>query len=192
MAGPAGRRVEWYLEGNAGSMGWPGTGLQIHRSVVGGQEGKAEAEMRQLTLDTSTLGMESDARTAQVTGDLEPHTKAQLGGWRGNGLERIAHAMWLVICENMTHMGRVGDAHRITYQKPLRVTRISHFQEKHLEEVGEKRQPFYPISLPRKHTRILVLERVSCNETPSTLSSMSNQGVAVSERRGQGRGRRCP
>lgn len=46
---------------------------------------------------------------------------------------------------------------------------------------------FYPISLPFKHTGILVLERVSSKETPSTPSSMSNQGTAMGERKGQGR-----
>jgi hypothetical protein len=65
------------------------------------------------------------------------------GRMEGNGLERLAHAMWLVICENMTQVGRVDDAHRITYQKPPGVTRNSHFQEKHLEEVGEKCQSFF-------------------------------------------------
>lgn len=58
--------------------------------------------MRQLVLNTSLLGKESKARTAQVTGDLEPHTKACLGEWMENGLERVAPAVWLVISENMT------------------------------------------------------------------------------------------
>lgn len=63
-----------------------------------------------------------------------------------NGLESIAHAARLLICENMTQVDRVGDAHRITYQKPPGVTRISHFLEKRFEGVGEKSQSFF---LPR-------------------------------------------
>lgn len=78
MAGSAGRGVEQCRGGNTGFTDWP----CIHRSVVWGQEGKGEAEMRQLALNTSTLGMETEARAAQVTSDPEPHTKAWLGGWR--------------------------------------------------------------------------------------------------------------
>lgn len=59
-------------------------------NVVWGQEGKGEAEMRQVALDTSTLAMETEARTAQVSGGPKPRTKEWL---RGCGL-RVGKMAW--------------------------------------------------------------------------------------------------
>lgn len=54
--------------------------LRIRVSLIWGMKVGVKTEMKQLALETSTLGMGTEVRTKQVTCGLRPQTKAWLGG----------------------------------------------------------------------------------------------------------------